>query len=86
MVLALTPALSWGPVPPKDCGFIKVKSHRYNIKADQLRCDPAKRYSRSYLGENHKPKGYSCTKYSPSETAVRFRCTKGQKTFFAIAR
>ena len=33
-------------VPPKNCGKITVKSKRYQITADQMRCDTAKTYSR----------------------------------------
>jgi hypothetical protein len=82
---ALHAAPSPAPVPPKDCGFIEVKGHRYNIKSDQLRCKRARKYSRHYLKGRGKPKGYSCTNYG-SETAIKFRCSKGVRVFFAIRR
>ncbi len=72
-------------VPPKDCGTLKVKGKKYNVKADQMRCADAKKYTTNYLGKKHKPKGYSCQKYG-SETQLAFRCEKGIKTFFAIKR
>jgi hypothetical protein len=85
-VFALNAAPSPAPVPPKDCGFTKVKGHRYNIKADQLRCRKARKLSRRYLAGNGKPKGYDCQRYSSSQTDIAFRCTKGQRTLFAIRR
>jgi hypothetical protein len=74
------------PVPPKDCGFIKVKGHRYNVKADQLRCKKGRKLSRHYLAGKGKPKGYSCQRYPASQTDIAFRCTKGVRTLFAIRR
>jgi hypothetical protein len=73
-------------VPPKDCGFIKVKHHRYNVKADQIKCRKARKLSRKYLAGKGKPKGYSCERNSPSETAVAFYCHKGDRTLFAVRR
>jgi hypothetical protein len=82
----LQAAPSPAPVPPKDCGFTTVKHHRYNIKADQVRCRKARKLSRRYLAGKGKPKGYSCQRYSPSQTDIAFRCTKGARTLFAIRR
>jgi hypothetical protein len=73
-------------VPPKDCGFLTVKAKRYNIKADQMGCADAKRYSKNYLiSTARKPKGYRCTRYG-AETKLKFRCAKGVRNFFAIKR
>jgi hypothetical protein len=72
-------------VPPKDCGKITVKSKRYQIKADQMRCDTAKTYSRRYLSRHARPSGYRCRSYSGG-TALKFRCSKRVKVFFAIRR
>jgi len=72
-------------VPPKDCGRLTVKHRKYNVKADQMRCDDARRYTSRYLAKHVKPKGFSCQKYG-SETKLAFRCTRGIKTFFAIKR
>jgi hypothetical protein len=64
-----------------------VSSKRYNIKADQLACTTARRYSKNYLiSVSRKPTGYHCTRYSSTETKLKFRCVKGVKTFFAIRR
>lgn len=74
-------------VPPKDCGFLTVNAKRYNIKADQLACTTARRYSKNYLiSTKRKPDGYRCTRYSSTETKLKFRCVKGARTFFAIRR
>ena len=51
-------------VPPKNCGTITVKSKRYQIKADQMRCGTAKTYSRRYLSSHVRPSGYRCNGYS----------------------
>ena len=72
-------------VPPKNCGMITVKSKRYQIKADQMRCGTAKTYSRRYLSRRARPSGYRCRSYSGG-TALKFRCSKSVKVFFAIRR
>jgi hypothetical protein len=72
-------------VPPKNCGKITVKSKRYQIKADQMRCVTAKTYSRRYLRRHARPSGYRCRSYSGG-TALKFRCSKRVKVFFAIRR
>jgi hypothetical protein len=72
-------------VPPRNCGFMTVKSHRYNVKADQVRCRRAREYTRDYLRTHDRPSGYSCRNYDAS-TAMKFRCTRGIKVFFAIRR
>lgn len=74
-------------VPPKDCGYVAVHAKRYNIKADQLACTTARRYSKNYLiSVKRKPTGYRCTRYTSAETKLKFRCVKGTRTFFAIRR
>ena len=72
-------------VPPKNCGMVTVKSKRFQIKADQMRCGTAKTYSRRYLRSHTRPSGYRCNDYT-SGTALRFRCSKRIKVFFAIRR
>lgn len=83
VALALMATSAPAIVPPKDCGFTKVKHKRYNIKADQLRCSTAVPYARTYLGRHKKPSGFRCSDYG-SDTKLKFRCTKGIKVFFAI--
>ena len=83
VAVAATPAPA--PVPPKDCGFVEVKRKRFNIKSDQLRCAPARRYSRRYLSGSGRPRGYRCTDYGGG-TAIEFRCSKGKRVFFAVRR
>ena len=72
-------------VPPKNCGIMTVKSKRFQIKADQMRCDTAKTYSRRYLRSHSRPSGYRCTDFG-SSTKMKFRCAKGVRVFFAIKR
>ena len=86
LVLAAVSAPGAGAVvPPKNCGMVTVKSKRYQIKADQMRCSTAKTYSRRYLGRHSRPSGYRCSDYSKS-TKLRFRCSKNVRVFFAIRR
>lgn len=72
-------------VPPTDCGIIRVKGKRYDIKADQLRCTTAKPWASKYLSTRKRPSGYTCRTYG-SETKLKFRCSRGIKVFFAIKR
>lgn len=72
-------------VPPKNCGMMTVNGKRYQIKADQMRCDPARTYSRRYLRTHVRPRGYRCRDYT-SGTMLKFRCSKSIRVFFAIKR
>jgi len=85
--LLLFAALPAGAVvPPRNCGTTTVKGKRYNIKSDQLSCSTAKRHSRRYLSTGRRPSGYRCKSYRSSQTALRFRCERGSREFFAIRR
>lgn len=72
-------------VPPTDCGNLTVRSKRYNVKADQLRCPTVRSHTRRYLSTGRRPSGYTCKSYG-SETRLKFRCAKGVQVFFAIRR
>ncbi|HUR86771.1 MAG TPA: hypothetical protein VMY78_15655 [Solirubrobacteraceae bacterium] len=72
-------------VPPSDCGTLTVKSKRYNVKADQLRCGTARTYAKRYLAVHRKPTGYRCRDFG-AETKLKFRCSRGIQVFFAIRR
>jgi hypothetical protein len=90
LVVGIIAAVTFGPtgagaiVPPRNCGLLSVDGKRYNIKADQIRCRPARKYAKRYLQSSWRPSGYSCRRYSG--TALRFRCTKGIRSYFAIRR
>jgi hypothetical protein len=75
-------------VPPKNCGYLTVKGTRYNVKADQISCRSARRYTASYLKTRHRPRGYRCRNYTRSR--LKFRCERRGRdrtyTFFAIKR
>jgi hypothetical protein len=73
-------------VPPKNCGIITVNAKRYQIKADQISCRTAKRYSRRYLSTRVRPRGYRCTRKPDRRNKLRFLCYSGRKQFFAIRR
>jgi hypothetical protein len=85
LTVAFAPQQAWAPVPPKDCGMLSAKGKRYQIKADQLRCRTARRLAARYLRYGSKPRGYSCRTYGPG-TAIKFRCSKGERVIFAIRR
>jgi hypothetical protein len=85
-LLAATPGQAI--VPPKDCGSIKVKHRRYNIKGDQLPCSQARRYSATYIASRKRPRGYRCQRFSGS--ALMAKCvnthTNPDRTIFIIKR
>ncbi len=84
-LLLVTAAPSPAPVQPRNCGKITVKGKRYQIKADQVRCAVAKERARDYLRTSSRPSGYRCRSYD-SGTALKFRCWKGKRVYFAIRR
>lgn len=75
-------------VPPKNCGTITVKGHRYQIKADQLSCSKAKTYASRYLASGTRPAGYSCHRYKGSALVARCVNTRANpdRTIFIIKR
>ena len=75
-------------VPPKNCGTITVKGHRYNVKADQLTCASARTYAARYLGSNVRPHSYSCRRYKGSALVARCVNTRANpdRTIFMIKR
>jgi hypothetical protein len=83
--LLVAAAPSPAPVAPRNCGMMTVKGKRYQVKADQVPCPRAKRWSRTYLSRRSRPSGYSCRNFD-SSTALKFRCSKGVRVFFAIRR
>jgi hypothetical protein len=85
LAVALMAPGAGATVPPKNCGTITVKSKRYQIKADQISCRTAKTYSRRYLSRHTRPSGYRCTSGAKG-SALKFRCSKRVKVFFAIRR
>jgi hypothetical protein len=72
-------------VPPKDCGKMAVDGKHYRIKADQLRCETARKYAKRYLKKHDRPRGYDCESYGGG-TRIEFRCQNGIKVIFAIRR
>ena len=84
-MVAVPAASSPAIVPPSDCGRMTVKSKRYTIKADQMRCVTARSHAKRYLSKHQRPSGYSCHDFD-RETKLKFRCSRGVKVFFAIRR
>ena len=85
LLLLVTAAPSPAPVAPRNCGMMTIEGKRYQVKADQIRCKRAKSWTRRYLADGVRPQGYSCKNYG-SSTALRFRCRRGERVFFAIRR
>ena len=87
LALALLAALPAAAiVPPKNCRTMTVDDDRFTIKADQLTCDTARRHARRFLRERDRPSGYRCKEYDADETKMEFRCSRGDRVFFAIRR
>ena len=84
-LLLVTAAPSPAPVAPRNCGMMTIEGQRYQVKADQIRCRTAKTWTRRYLRESDRPSGYRCRNNS-SGSALKFRCWKRQRMFFAIRR
>ena len=84
VALAIAAGAATAIVPPKNCGMQSVSGKRYQIKADQMACSTAKRYSRRYLSSGRRPSGYRCKNFRASDTKLRFRCAKGVRVVFAI--
>ncbi|HEX8084024.1 MAG TPA: hypothetical protein VF529_07005 [Solirubrobacteraceae bacterium] len=79
------PAAAPAVVPPKNCGTIKVKGKRYNVKADQISCAAGRRYAERKLRGRGAPRGYKCKKPSRG-SAIKVYCEDTPKVFFAILR
>ena len=87
VALGASPA-SEAIVPPKNCGTITVKGHRYNIKADQLACRTARTYASRFLASNIRPHSYVCKRYRGSALVARCVNTRANpdRTIFMIKR
>lgn len=86
LVLALAPAGSPAlptPVPPRDCNFMTVKGKRYNVKADQMRCQKARKIAKRVL-TGRGAKGFTC-QANPSDE-IRYYCRKGNRYIFVNKR
>lgn len=85
LLLAAGPAApATAVVPPRSCGSLTAKGKRYDVKADQIACSSAKRWTRTYLETKRRPSGYTCRRYT--DTKLAFRCNRGVRQFFAIRR
>lgn len=61
-------------VPPRDCKTTTVDGRRYHIKADQVRCETARRHARYYLDNRRSPRGWRCRR-NTSGGSLFARCT-----------
>jgi hypothetical protein len=71
-------------VPPKDCGRMKAKHRKYDVKADQIPCKKARPLLKAFINKGHKPKGWHCFHYADS--AQEYRCEKGIKVIYGNRR
>lgn len=69
---------------PKNCGYIKAKGKRYQVKSDQLRCRKARKVATRFMRGRGSGK-FTCTRYSGSSN-VKAQCRKGQAVIFVIRR
>lgn len=86
VVSAVFAAPAQAVVPPTNCGTKKIGKHTYSIRTHKVSCRFAREWSSLYLLRNRRPSGFTCRKYDPRQTRVRFRCYRGEKDFFAIRR
>lgn len=73
-------------MPPRSCGNVRVRHHTYLVKAHLIPCSQGKPWAVSYLRSGKHPRGYSCRKFDPDQTEIRFLCSKGIKDFYALRR
>ena len=73
-------------IPPTNCGTKRIGSKTYSIKTHQVTCRFAREWASNYLLRNRRPRGFTCRKYDPRQTRIRFRCYRGEKDFYAIRR
>jgi hypothetical protein len=76
-------------VPPKECGIIKVGSHRYDIKSDQIpKCSISKAYAQALIAHHRRPAGYKCTHFTGSSLIWKCVNTRANpdRTLFVIKR
>jgi hypothetical protein len=81
-VVAAGPPAATATMPPKTCGPITVRHHRYLVKADQISCTFAKTWAARYLVGHRKPPRYTCTR-QPATSRIRVFCRQGYRTYFA---
>lgn len=91
VVLAVaTAALAAGDaaavVPPTNCGTVKLGARSYAVKTHSVSCSFARTWTVRYIRYNRRPSGWTCRKYDPRETRIRFRCYRGSRDFFAIRK
>ena len=77
-MVAVPAASSPAIVPPSDCGRMTVKSKRYTIKADQMRCVTARSHAKRYLSKHQRPSGYSLPRLRSRDEAEVPLLARGQ--------
>ena len=84
VALACSAAPAAATVPPKTCGYMNAGGHKYKVRAHLVRCKHARRHTRRILNGGKGPSGWSCRRFSPSVTRIRFMCDRGARDFYAI--
>jgi hypothetical protein len=80
-LLALAAALpAEGSHTAKRCGIVASGSADVRVKAREVRCRFAKRWTRAYLGRRSEPGGWRC--YRPGGDIASY-CTRGSRAFWA---
>ena len=85
LVLVALAAPASAIVPPKNCGYVKVGSKRYQIKAD-ISCTTAKRAAIRYIRTRQEPARYNCKRYSASQTSIYAQCRSTSDRVILIIR
>jgi hypothetical protein len=88
--LAAAPASAPAVVPPRDCGDHKIRGKKYQVKVDQVSCRDGIAFTRRYLEQRRKPRGYTCDRRSTKVNQLRFICRNFRaspvRQFYAIRR
>ena len=84
VLLAVAVPSASATTPPRTCGFMKVHGKKYKVRSHLVSCKNARHWARRVLKGRSGPGGYSCQRYNPQVTSIRFICQRGARDIFAI--
>jgi hypothetical protein len=84
VAIACSAAPALATQPPRTCGSMSAGGHTYKVRSHLVACRHARRHARRILRGGKGPSGWSCRKFKPSVTRIRFICDRGARDFYAI--
>lgn len=84
LLCAAAPATATATTPPKACGKVKPGATTYKVRAHLVGCKHARRHARRILRGDSGPRGWSCRRFKPGVTSIRFLCERGARDIYAI--